>query len=132
MTDPYLAAHGETAEDARTSPKSPDPAFWAGLFDFSFTRFITLKFIRVIYIILVAMIGLIGLLLFFVSLASGHGVGGVFVAFIVVPLSTLFWIIVTRLTLEGIVVIFRIGENTSRIVESVGVMQARPPAAGSG
>jgi|SRR5664280_3270894 len=131
MTDPYLAAHGETAEDARTSPKSPDPAFWAGLFDFSFTRFITLKFIRVIYIILVAMIGLVGLLLFVLSLAN-NGAAGVFVGLIVVPLFTLFWIIVTRLTLEGIVVIFRIGENTSRIVESVGVMQARPPAAGSG
>ena len=96
----------------------PDPAFWAGLFDFSFTRFITLKFIRVIYIILVAMIGLVGLLLFFVSLASGHGVGGVFVAFSAVPLFTLFWIIVTRLTLEGIVVIFRIGENTTRIANA--------------
>src|SRR5664280_489579 len=131
MTDPYLAAHGETAEDARTSPKSPDPAFWAGLFDFSFTRFITLKFIRVIYIILVAMIGLIGLVLFVGSLTSGIA-AGVFVGLIIVPLFTLFCIIFTRLTLEGIVVIFRIGENTSRIVESIGVVQARPPAAGSG
>src|SRR5664280_3454956 len=82
----------------------PDPAFWAGLFDFSFTRFITLKFIRVIYIILVAMIGLVGLLLFVLSLAN-NGAAGVFVGLIVVPLFTLFWIIVTRLTLEGIVVI---------------------------
>jgi hypothetical protein len=115
-----------------SNQQSSDPAFWAGLFDFSFTRFITLKFIRVIYIILVAMIGLVGLLLFFVSLASGHGVGGVFVAFSVVPLVTLFWIILARLTLEGIVVIFRIGENTTRIAESIGATQARPPAAGSG
>jgi hypothetical protein len=115
-----------------SNQKSPDPAFWAGLFDFSFTQFITLKFIRVIYIILVAMIGLIGLVLFVGSLTSGVA-AGVFVGLIVVPLVTLFWIIVTRLTLEGIVVIFRIGENTSRIVESVGgTTQARPPAAGSG
>jgi|SRR5664280_1482577 hypothetical protein len=114
-----------------SNQQSSDPAFWAGLFDFSFTRFITLKFIRVIYIVLVAVIGLIGLVLFIVSLTRG-GAGGVFVGLIVVPLVTLFYIIGARLTLEVIAVIFRIGENTSRIAESVGVMQARPPAAGSG
>jgi hypothetical protein len=83
-----------------------------------YTRFITLKFIRVIYIILVAMIGLVGLLLFWLSLASGHGASGVFVALIVVPLFTLFCIIVARLALEGIAVIFRIGENTTRIANA--------------
>jgi hypothetical protein len=101
-----------------SNQQSSDPAFWAGLFDFSFTRFITLKFIRVIYIILVAMIGLFGLLLFVLSLATNNGAAGVFVALIVVPLFTLFWIIVVRLTLEGIVVIFRIGENTTRIANA--------------
>jgi hypothetical protein len=114
-----------------SNQQSSDPAFWAGLFDFSFARFITIKFIRVIYIVLVVVIGLIGLVLFVGSLTSGIA-GGVFVGLIVVPLVTLFWIIVARLTLEGIVVIFRIGENTSRIAESIGATQARPPAAGSG
>jgi hypothetical protein len=64
---------------------------------------------------------------------ANNGASGVFVALIVVPLFTLFCIIVARLTLEGIVVIFRIGENTSRIAESIGgAMQAGPPTAGSG
>ena len=111
-----------------SNQQSSDPAFWAGLFDFSFARFITIKFIRVIYIVLVVVIGLVGLLLFFVSLASGHGVGGVFVGLIVVPLVTLFWIIVARLTLEGIVVIFRIGENTTRIADAEEARTARTSA----
>ena len=107
----------------------PDPAFWAGLFDFSFTRFITLKFIRVIYMVFVAAIGLTGLLLFIISLTRG-GVG-VFVGLIVVPLLTLFYIIGARLTLEVIAVIFRIGADASRIADSIGDMQADPPTAGS-
>ena len=79
----------------------PDPAFWTGLFDFSFTRFITLKFIRVIYMVFVAAIGLIGILLFIISLTRG-GAGGVFAGLIVVPLLALFYIIGARLTLEVI------------------------------
>ena len=78
----------------------PDPAFWTGLFDFSFTRFITRKFIRVIYMVFVAAIGLIGLLLFIISLTRGGA--GVFARAYRSPLLTLFYIIGARLTLEVI------------------------------
>jgi hypothetical protein len=87
----------------------------------------------VIYIVFVAAIGLIGLLLFTISLTRG-GAGGVFAGLIVILLLKLFYIIGARLTLDLIAVIFRIGEDTSRIAESIGVLCKlvhRRPAAGS-
>ena len=41
MTTPYYVPPNRESVQQTTS------TFWAGLFDFSFTRFITLKFIRV-------------------------------------------------------------------------------------
>lgn len=112
MTRPYYAPPNRESVQQTTS------TFWAGLFDFSFTRFITLKFIRVIYAVMLAVIVLFGVLLLISALVSGasnSSAGEVLAGIIVVPIVTLLWIIGARLTLEFIAVVFRIGENAARI-----------------
>src|SRR6516162_294275 len=84
--------------------------FFAGLFDFGFTTFITLKFLKVIYAILVVLILLGGLFFFIATLAQG----GASIAFglTVVPLGTFLYLIFARVSMEIIALFFRIGENT--------------------
>ena len=96
---------------------TPAPAF-AALFDFSFTTFITLKFLRVIYTVLTVLILLVGGVLFLASLFRG-GALGVFVAIVVVPAVTLLYLVFARITLEAIALFFRIGENTSAMAASL-------------
>ena len=91
--------------------------FFASLFDLSFRSFITLRFIKVLYVILMVVVGLssLGVL---ASVASGVGGFGGFVLGIIVAVAFFFfYLIVFRLLLELVVVIFRIGENTSILVD---------------
>jgi Domain of unknown function (DUF4282) len=100
--------------------------FFAALFDFGFTSFITLKFLRVIYTILVCLILFVGLLFLIFGLAQG---GGTAVAVIfLAPLATLFYLIVVRIYMELIAMFFRIGENTSIMAAKLSG-QAPPPTA---
>jgi Domain of unknown function (DUF4282) len=100
--------------------------FFAALFDFGFTSFITLKFLRVIYTLLVCLILLVGLLFLIYGLSQG---GGSAVAFIfLAPLATLFYLIFVRIYMELIAMFFRIGENTSIMAAKLSG-QSPPPAA---
>ena len=101
-----------------TSEQFQAKSFFAGLFDFSFTTFITLKFLRVIYIVLMVF-SVIGGLVLFASLASRGGVG-VLLGLILAPLVMLFYVVVARIYLELIALLFRIGENTTLLVQQGG------------
>lgn len=91
--------------------------FFASLFDISFRSFITLRFIKVLYVILMGVVAL-GALGVLASVASGvGGFGGLVLGLALAGVFGLFYLIVFRLILELIVVIFRIGENTSILVE---------------
>jgi hypothetical protein len=91
---------------------------FAGLFDFSFSTFITLKFLRVIYAVIMGLI-LLGGLGFFISLLARGG-AAVVAAIILVPLVTLLYLIFARIYMELIALFFRIGENTSLLVAQGG------------
>jgi hypothetical protein len=103
----------------------PEKGFFGSLFDSTFTHFITLKFLRVIYIILIVLIGLATLLVMVASIAQGGGyiVFGV----IVVPIIGLLYLVMTRIGLEVIAVLFRIGQNTSTLVSFGPPQVAIPP-----
>jgi Domain of unknown function (DUF4282) len=92
--------------------------FFASLFDFGFTSFITLKILRVLYGVLVVLILLTGVGSF-VGLISQ---GGAFVAIaiIIVPIVTLIYLVLMRVSMEMIALFFRIGENTSVMAASAG------------
>jgi hypothetical protein len=100
--------------------------FFTALFDFGFTSFITLKFLRVIYTFLVCLILLVGLLFLVIGLAQGGGTAVVVI--FLAPLATLLYLIFVRIYMELIAMFFRIGENTSIMAAKL-TGQAPPPAA---
>jgi uncharacterized membrane protein len=118
MTTPYYGQPVQPVQPVKESLQQTTSKFWAGLFDFSFTRFITLRFIRVIYAVILGVILLLALVALVVSLvggASNSSVGTILFGIFIVPIFTLLYIVFARLSLEFIAVVFRIGENTARI-----------------
>ena len=102
-----------------------EKGFFASLFDVSFTSFVTVRLIKVIYVITLVLIGLAALV--FVVAAFADSVGaGVFVLVIVAPLLSLLYVIYARVLLEIVMAIFRIAENTGQ-----GVSLLRAQAAGT-
>ncbi|MCL5291470.1 MAG: DUF4282 domain-containing protein [Actinobacteria bacterium] len=89
--------------------------FWEALFDFTFTNFVALMIIRVLYwiSIIVAFIFAIGVIVTGFSRSAGAGLLSIVLAIIVFFLS----IIVARLYLELIAVVFRIEVHTRKIAE---------------
>jgi hypothetical protein len=88
--------------------------FFASLFDFGFTSFITLKFLSVIYGVVVVLILVTSVILF----VTGISQGGTFavLAIVVIPIVALLYLVLTRVSLEIVALFFRIGENTSLMV----------------
>jgi len=83
--------------------------FFAALFDFSFTSFVTVKIIKVLYVLItvVVALGWLGYSAFAFKVSPGGGI-------IVLILGALFGIVVLafwRLVLEAFVVVFRIAED---------------------
>jgi Domain of unknown function (DUF4282) len=95
------------------------------LFDFGFKKFITLGVIKVLYILGMAVIALILIIALIGSLTQG--VLAIVGVLVVGPLIAGLYLIFFRIWLELVVVIFRIGENTSKLVEQRG---GTPPMAG--
>jgi hypothetical protein len=100
--------------------------FFATLFDFSFTSFVTLKFLKVIYAIAVVVIGL-GALIWMFIIGSAGGIF-VLIALVAGPLAALIYLISVRITFEVIAVLFRIGENTAVLAGQSSAPPSPPPA----
>jgi len=102
-----------------------DKGFFAALFDFSFTHFVTIKLIPVLYII--AMIGILFFALGFASRGFADGgvpallgiVGGILFAF--------FGLLYARVILETLILLFRIESNTASLAHGGGARPG-PPA----
>jgi cellulose synthase/poly-beta-1,6-N-acetylglucosamine synthase-like glycosyltransferase len=104
-------------------PDSPSASlqargFFAALFDFNFRSFITLKFLKVIYAVVMTLI-LLGGVFFLISGLSRGGFTAI-LSLIGVPLVTLLYLVFARIYLEIIALLFRIGENTTIMAQSVG------------
>jgi hypothetical protein len=108
--------------------------FISGLFDFGFTSFITLRFMKVIYaiiVVLVLLVGVVFLLGAITSLANGEA-RGLFLL-VLAPLATLLYLVMARIWMEMIALFFRIGENTTRMAEALsGGSSPQPGAAWGG
>lgn len=90
--------------------------FFASLFDLSFRSFVALRFIKILYVILIVILGIVALLFLITGISSGDP-ATILLTLILVPLGALVYLIVYRVVLELIVVIFRIAENTSILVD---------------
>jgi hypothetical protein len=89
--------------------------FFASLFDFSFTEFITVKIIKILYGIIIVLAG-IGVLFFIVTGFQTSAAMGI-LYLILSPLVFILWVILARVWLEIVIVIFRIEDNTKKIAE---------------
>ena len=94
--------------------------FLAALFDTTFTEFITIRWIKVIFIVFLvfAAIPLLGGCLFsLVLIKAGGFMGFIEALFLLAALGVVFLIdvIVARLFLELVVVLFRIEEHTKKL-----------------
>ncbi len=94
------------------------PPGLGALFDLSFTRFLTVSVIKVIYILGIVLIALgwLGFVIAGFDIGFGYGVSAIIFGVIASVLNLLF----LRVSLELIVVIFRIGENTSALARNAG------------
>jgi len=94
-----------------TTSNSQQKNFIASLFDFGFTSFVTLRFLKVIYAIMVVIILLVGLFVLIGGLQTGNSLT-IIGTIILAPLGTLVYLVLTRITFEVIAMFFRIGDNT--------------------
>lgn len=101
--------------DPRTEAAALANAGLAAMLDFSFSRFITLSVIKLLYIVGLVLIALAWLGMTVASFAAGiaQGVGVLVIGAVV----AVIYMVLFRVWLELIVIIFRIGENTSKLVE---------------
>ena len=102
-------------QDPRTQATAMANAGLAAMLDFSFSRFITLSVIKLLYIVGLVLIGLMWVGLTISSFMAGvvQGIG----ALVVGAVIAVIYMVLFRVWLELIVIIFRIGENTSKLVE---------------
>lgn len=92
-----------------------EKGFFASLFDLSFSDFITIRLIKVLYILAIAGSVLGGLILIISGFANGFGTGILFL--LLSPLVVILYILMARIWLELVIVVFRIAENTSQLVK---------------
>ncbi len=89
--------------------------FFGGLFDLSFSEFVTTRVIKVLFVILIILSAIGALALLIGGIAKGGP--GAFLAIIVAPIAFILYVLGARIWLEVIIVLFRIAENTTRLVE---------------
>ena len=89
--------------------------FFTALFDFSFSSFITTKLVKFVYIISLALAA-IGLLAVIIS-GFMTGVMGGLLVLILSPVIALLEIMAIRMSLELVIVVFRIAENIDKLAK---------------
>jgi len=89
--------------------------FLGSLFDFSFTEFVTIRIIKVLYALAVLFSGIAALGMIIGGFSRGAGIGVLFL--ILSPLVFLVYVLAARVWLEVIVILFRIAEHTRTIAE---------------
>ncbi len=89
--------------------------FFGSLFDLSFSDFITTKILKLLYILAIIGAGIGALMVVIGGFQSGSGAVGIF-SLIIAPIIFMLYVILARMWLELIIVIFRIAENTDKMV----------------
>lgn len=89
--------------------------FFAALFDFSFSEFITTRIIKILYVVgmILAVLAALGLMVSGFTQSVGVGI----LSLILSPIVFLVYVIVFRVWLEFIIVVFRIAEHTEEIAK---------------
>ena len=96
--------------------------FFESLFDISFTSFITIRIIGVLYIVAISLVSL-GCLAFLIS-CFNNGFNGIVVGLVITPLAWILYVIGIRVGLESLAASIKTSENTARMLE---IMQRQNP-----
>jgi hypothetical protein len=96
--------------------------FFASLFDMSFTSLVTTKIIEVLYLLWIILIALEAIAWIVIAFSHSSALG-VLTLFIIAPLIALVELIFARVTLEFIIALFRIMENTGDLVRQGEIAQ---------
>lgn len=94
------------------------------LMDFSFSRFVTTKIVKILYILGVLVSALGALMILLGGLASGSILMALF-CLILTPVVFVIYVMMCRIWLELVVVVFRIAENVAIIAK--GASNTPPP-----
>ena len=92
-----------------------EKGFFAELFDLSFSTFVTMKIIKLIFIIAIAASGIMALSIIGAGFSQSFGAG--IGSLILGPLVFLVYVLGARVWLELIIVVFRIEKNTSHLIK---------------
>lgn len=96
-------------------------AFLTALFDVSFSSFITARVVRVLYVVGLLLAGLTAIMM--LGIGFGQGIVTGILMLIVAPLVFLLAAMYLRVTLELLIVVFRISDNVAHIAD-----RSAPPA----
>lgn len=99
------------------------PSFFARLFDTTFNEFVTPKIISLIFVLSIILAG-VGALSIFLGMATAGGLA-VVLGLVLGLLVFLAYVIVARVTLEAVVALFKIAENTAVMARYSVSRQAR-------
>lgn len=100
---------GASGAAPRTGGLGSPGGFFAALFDFSFSRFITPMIIRFVYVLAAGMIGLLWFVLLITGFASGPAEG--LVVLLLGPIVAVIYLAFVRMTLEIYLAIVRMSED---------------------
>ena len=89
--------------------------FFGSLFDLSFTEFVTTRIIKVLFVLAIIGSGIGALAVLIGGIASGGAQA--FISIILAPIVFLLYVVLAGIWLEVIIVLFRIAENTGKLVE---------------
>ncbi len=109
------------------NPSETAQSFLKELFDFSFSRFITLRFIKLLFIVGLVAIGVVSI--FFALSGFTRGFGQGLLTLLLSPVLFLAYTIFFRIWLELVVVIFRIADNTRHLVPADQTASSETPSA---
>ena len=108
------AGAGVPPQPSMSRQAMEEKSFFSSLFDFSFSSFITLRVIRVLYVIVLVLLGL-GSIVQFVSLIIAFKAIGVVLAVVFVPIFFFLDLIAARIGMEVLILIFDIGKDVRTI-----------------
>lgn len=90
--------------------------FIGSLFDLSFSEFVTTKIIKFLFVLAIIGSAIGALAIIIAGFSSGSGALGM-LALLLSPVVFFVYVLLSRVWLELIIVVFRIAENTGRLVE---------------
>jgi hypothetical protein len=104
--------------------QTTDKGFLGALFDFSFSHYVTPTIIRIIFGIVIVVSAILALLVA-IAAFDVNIVLGFLVLIIFGPLIFLVYVILYRVFLEVVMAVFKIAENTTKLVEGEGRSNAQ-------